>query len=194
MTSFFGTTASAQGRHAIARAKIIPKASGPAMGGRAVVLTKGTFDILHAGHLALVGHCIDEARRLDEDAVVVVVVESDASVRRRKGPSRPFQDESQRALQIAMLDGVDFVVVAGKEELGAVLVELRPVVYVKGMDTAVAGHVGDQDDQTVALPAAANPELASVDWPLKVVVFTDDGALSTSALARKIAAAQTKTP
>lgn len=194
MTSFVGTTASAESRHAIARSKIIPKTSGPTMAGRAAVLTKGTFDILHAGHLALVGHCIDEARRLGEDAVVVVVVESDASVRRRKGEGRPFQDESQRALQIALLDGVDFVVVAGKEELGAVLVELRPVVYVKGMDTAVSGPVGDRDDQTVALSAAANPELASVDWPCRFVVFTDDGSLSTSALVRKIAAAQAKTP
>lgn len=188
MPNFDGTTASAKTRYAVARNKIVPKDSWSTLAGRRSVLTKGTFDVLHAGHFALLAHCFEEARQLGANSTVVVVVESDDSVHQRKGKFRPFQDESQRTVQMALIEGVDFVIVAGKAELGAVLAELRPSVYVKGMDTALTGPLGDADGQAVVLPTASNPELALISWPCKVVVFTDDGSLSTSSLTKRIAA------
>lgn len=72
-------------------------------------------------------------------------------------------------MQMALPPVVDFVIVAGRDELDG--------VYVKGMDTAMAGPISDADDWTVVLPSTVNPELALVSWPCKVVVFTDDGSL-----------------
>src|SRR4051812_40751675 len=67
--------------------------------GNPIILTKGTFDILHSGHLHLIAFC--SRLKADHDkAVLVVAVELDESVRRRKGPSRPIQDEQTRALQM----------------------------------------------------------------------------------------------
>ena len=188
MSDFDATTASAKTIHIAALRKVVPTGSWRTLDGRPSVLTKGTFDILHAGHFALLAHCAKEARGLGPDAIVVVVVESNESVRKRKGESRPFQEEAQRTAQIALLQGVDAVIVAGKDELSEVLIEVRPRVYVKGMDTAVDGALGDTDGQMVVLPSAPNQELAVISWPCKVVVFTDDGLLSTSSLTKTIAA------
>jgi cytidyltransferase-like protein len=187
MSNFDATTASAKSRHAAAHMKVVPRDSWKTLNARPSVLTKGTFDILHAGHFALLAHCAEEARALGANAAVVVVIESDESVRRRKGKSRPFQDEVQRSAQMALLQGVDSVIVAGKDELGEALAEVRPRVYVKGMDTAVAGPLGDVDGTAVVLPVSSNQELAVISWPCKLVVFTDDGSLSTSSLIKTIA-------
>ena len=73
--------------------------------GRRVVLTNGCFDLLHAGHLALL-----EAARREGDALVVAL-NSDASVRRLKGEGRPLVPEAERAEVLAALEPVDRVVV-----------------------------------------------------------------------------------
>jgi cytidyltransferase-like protein len=90
-------TRSAAGYHEAAAAKIIALDSFVDRPGN-YVLTKGTFDILHAGHLALFAYCADLASKL-EDGGVIAVVESDLSVKKRKGSERPFQGEQTRALQ-----------------------------------------------------------------------------------------------
>jgi cytidyltransferase-like protein len=149
-------------------------------------LTKGTFDILHAGHLAVLSHCASLKAALSGGAVVVVV-ESDASVRSRKGPKRPFQTETERALQMALLPWVDRVLIADRDELGRVISEVAPIAYVKGMDTALDAAVATA--RPVTLPSSKNPELAQLQPEATVVVFTDDGTLSTSELVRRIQAA-----
>lgn len=98
-------------------------------GGR-LVATGGCFDLLHRGHVQLLG----EARRLGD--ALVVCLNSDASVRRAKGAGRPVVGEEDRALVLAALAAVDAVVVFDEDTPEALLRRLRPDVWVKGADYA----------------------------------------------------------
>jgi len=104
--------------------------------GRRVVLTNGCFDLLHAGHLALL-----EAARHEGDALVVAI-NSDASVRRLKGEGRPLVPEVERAEALAALEAVDRVVVYDEDTPVAVVKALLPDVLVKGADWAADEIVG----------------------------------------------------
>jgi len=93
------------------------------------VFTNGVFDLLHAGHIALL-----EAARAAGDALVVGV-NTDASVRRLgKGPDRPLVPEGERARVLAALAAVDCVVLFGEDTPLALIERLRPDVLVKGAD------------------------------------------------------------
>jgi D-beta-D-heptose 7-phosphate kinase/D-beta-D-heptose 1-phosphate adenosyltransferase len=98
--------------------------------GRRVVLTNGCFDLLHAGHLAL----LEAARR--EGDVLVVAINSDASVRRLKGNGRPLVPEGERAEALAALEAVDRVIVYEEDTPRDVVKALAPDVLVKGADWA----------------------------------------------------------
>ncbi|MFJ5733960.1 D-glycero-beta-D-manno-heptose 1-phosphate adenylyltransferase [Streptomyces microflavus] len=99
-------------------------------GGGKVVGAGGCFDLLHAGHLSL----LEQARRLG--GVLIVCINSDASVRRLKGEDRPVVGERERAALLAALDCVDGVIVFGEDTPETVLAELRPDIWVKGGDYA----------------------------------------------------------
>lgn len=187
MSDVLATTASASSMHSRARGKVFHAESLPVVAANAAVVTKGTFDLLHAGHLALIAFCSQQAAAMDSKSVVVVV-ESDESVRSRKGPRRPIQPQEQRALQIALLSDVQVVVVASKNELPKVLAHMQPAVYVKGMDTSGALDTTETSNATLSLSAAVNGELLSLPQSCRVVVFTDDGSLSTSAIIQRIQA------
>jgi rfaE bifunctional protein nucleotidyltransferase chain/domain len=102
-----------------------------------VVFTNGVFDLLHAGHVALL-----EAARAAGDALVVGV-NTDASVRRLgKGPDRPLVAEGERARLLAALAAVDCVVPFDEDTPLALIERLRPDVLVKGADYARAAIVG----------------------------------------------------
>ncbi len=94
--------------------------------GERVVLTNGCFDLLHYGHVQY----LQEARQLGDR--LVVAVNSDASVRRLKGPTRPVIVESQRAAMLAALACVDYVVLFDEDTPHRVLEQVRPDVLVKG--------------------------------------------------------------
>jgi cytidyltransferase-like protein len=149
-----------------------------------IVVTKGTFDILHSGHLALFSFCREIASRLGEKGFVLVIVESDSSVRVRKGSGRPFQTEQERAEQVALLPWVDSVLVLGAAELPSLLAAIKPACYVKGMDTAIGAELESHETE-IELDPAKNQELIGLSG-CDVVVFTDDGALSTSKLVARI--------
>jgi rfaE bifunctional protein nucleotidyltransferase chain/domain len=100
--------------------------------GGTVVATGGCFDLLHAGHV----RTLESARRLGD--CLVVCLNSDASVRRLKGPERPLVGQDDRAAVLAALRCVDAVVVFEEDDPRAVLRELRPHVWAKGGDYAVA--------------------------------------------------------
>lgn len=96
--------------------------------GRTIVFANGCFDTLHAGHIRhLVG-----AR--SEGDILVVGVNADSSVCNLKGPGRPILDENARALLVAALKSVDYVVLFAESNVEALLVELRPDVHAKGTD------------------------------------------------------------
>jgi D-beta-D-heptose 7-phosphate kinase/D-beta-D-heptose 1-phosphate adenosyltransferase len=104
--------------------------------GRRVVFTNGCFDLLHAGHVRLL-----EAARAQGD-LLVVGLNSDASVRRLKGPSRPVLPEAERAEALRALESVDRVVVYEDDTPLAVIQALVPDVLVKGADWAPGTIVG----------------------------------------------------
>jgi len=96
--------------------------------GRAVALANGCFDLLHVGHTRLLAHARGEADLL------VVALNSDASVRGNKGPLRPVVPLLERMEVIAALAGVDFVTSFDEPTAEGLLRALRPEVHVKGTD------------------------------------------------------------
>lgn len=101
--------------------------------GETVVLTNGCFDLLHVGHLRY----LQAARRLGR---LVVGLNSDASVRRLKGETRPIVGANERAELLAGLRCVDLVTIFDEPDAAALLEALRPDVYVKGSDYGPGGR------------------------------------------------------
>ncbi|MEV4333162.1 D-glycero-beta-D-manno-heptose 1-phosphate adenylyltransferase [Streptomyces sp. NPDC049597] len=99
--------------------------------GGTVVATGGCFDLLHAGHVGL----LESARRIGD--CLIVCVNSDASLARRKGPGRPLNHLADRVRVLAALGSVDAVAVFDEDTPEALLSRLRPDVWVKGGDYAV---------------------------------------------------------
>jgi D-beta-D-heptose 7-phosphate kinase/D-beta-D-heptose 1-phosphate adenosyltransferase len=104
--------------------------------GRTIVLTNGVFDLLHVGHIRYL-----RAARREGDALIVAV-NSDASVRANKGPSRPVTPEHERAELVAALDVVDAAVVFDEDTPHAIVASLEPDVLVKGADWPADQIVG----------------------------------------------------
>ena len=104
--------------------------------GKRVGFTNGCFDLLHPGHISL----LTQARAACD--VLVVGLNSDASVKRLKGDSRPVQSETARATVLASLGCVDLVVVFGEDTPEQLIRALRPDVLVKGADYTVETVVG----------------------------------------------------
>ena len=107
-----------------------------ALAGKRVVFTNGCFDILHAGHVALL-----RAAR-DEGDALVVGLNSDDSVTRLKGPSRPVNPAPDRARVLAALRDVDAVVLFSDDTPKALIEALNPDVLVKGGDYSPETVVG----------------------------------------------------
>jgi D-beta-D-heptose 7-phosphate kinase/D-beta-D-heptose 1-phosphate adenosyltransferase len=104
--------------------------------GKRVVLTNGCFDLLHPGHIAL----LEAARR--EGDVLVVALNSDASVRCLKGAGRPVVPEAERAESLLALEAVDHVVLYDEPTPIEAIRTLLPDVLVKGADWAANEVVG----------------------------------------------------
>jgi rfaE bifunctional protein nucleotidyltransferase chain/domain len=104
-----------------------------------VVFTNGVFDLLHSGHIDLL--CAARARG---DAMIVGL-NSDASVRRLKGPSRPVRNTAERAHVLAALACVDAVTVFDEDTPRELILELQPDVLVKGGDYSVDTMVGARE-------------------------------------------------
>jgi D-beta-D-heptose 7-phosphate kinase/D-beta-D-heptose 1-phosphate adenosyltransferase len=101
-----------------------------------IVFTNGCFDLLHVGHIRY----LQEARRMGD--LLVVGINSDDSVRRLKGPSRPLQPEEDRAEILAGLACVDYVVSFDQDTPIEVIERLKPEVLVKGADWPIDKIVG----------------------------------------------------
>ena len=104
--------------------------------GRRVVFTNGVFDLLHAGHVRY----LETARGFGD--ALIIAVNSDASVRAIKGPSRPINPEHERAEVLAALAFVDAVVIFDEETPAAIIEAIQPDVLVKGADWKADAIVG----------------------------------------------------
>ena len=147
-----------------------------------IVATGGCFDVLHAGHVAM----LEAASRLGDR--LVVLVNSDESVRRLKGPRRPAVPQEDRARLLGALDCVAQVVVFDDDDPSAVLEELRPDVWAKGGDyvadelteaDAVRRHGGRvvilpylEGRSTTAILERSSPLAPPADPPSPATVLT----------------------
>ncbi len=117
--------------------------------GQIIVFTNGCFDLLHLGHIRY----LQAARSLGD--MLVVGINSDTSARALKGPGRPLVPQDERAEVLAALACVDYVTIFEEVTAVALVETLRPDVYVKGADYAVA-------DQPATIDYAKLPEAAPV--------------------------------
>ncbi|HAH32727.1 MAG TPA: D-glycero-beta-D-manno-heptose 1-phosphate adenylyltransferase [Elusimicrobia bacterium] len=104
--------------------------------GKTAVFTNGCFDILHAGHIAL----LEKARSLGD--FLFLGVNSDSSVKRLKGSSRPVNCQKDRARVLAALAAVDAVVIFSSDTPFALIKTLKPDILVKGADYKASEIVG----------------------------------------------------
>jgi rfaE bifunctional protein nucleotidyltransferase chain/domain len=104
--------------------------------GRSVVFTNGCFDLLHRGHV----HVLREAKACGD--LLITGVNSDKSVKKIKGPTRPVLPESDRSELLASLEMVDYVVLFDEPDPYELISAIRPNVLVKGGDWSDAKIVG----------------------------------------------------
>lgn len=113
--------------------------------GKKIVFTNGCFDILHAGHVSIL-----EFSKNQGD-VLVLGINTDTSVKRLKGPTRPINKQADRALVAASLASVDAVVLFGQDTPLELIKFIKPDVLVKGADYTVQNVVGREFAKKVAL-------------------------------------------
>jgi D-beta-D-heptose 7-phosphate kinase/D-beta-D-heptose 1-phosphate adenosyltransferase len=130
-----------------------------------VVFTNGVFDLLHGGHIDVL-----TAARARGDHLVVGL-NSDASVKRLKGPGRPVRNEAERAFVLAALEAVDCVVIFAEDTPLELVLELKPDVIVKG---------GDYNESTIV----GAREVAS--WGGEVAVIPLTPGQSTTSIIEKL--------
>lgn len=141
--------------------------------GRRIVFTNGCFDILHSGHIAY----LNRAKSLGD--VLVVAINSDASVRRLKGPARPINRLEDRIKVLAALSAIDYIVAFNEDNPSRLIQEVRPDIFVKG---------GDYTREM--LPEAALVE--ALGGKVHILPYVEDR--STSGIIERIRAAELAAP
>lgn len=121
--------------------------------GHQIVFTNGCFDVVHSGHV----ECLQQARSLGD--VLVVGLNSDASVRRLKGPGRPVNTADHRARVLAALACVDYVVVFEEDSPVSLIEAIRPDFLVKGGDYRADQIVGREVVEAYGGKAVIVPEV-----------------------------------
>lgn len=117
------------------------------MQNRKIVFTNGCFDILHKGHVTY----LEKARKLGD--VLVVGLNSDSSVKRLKGESRPINDEQARGTVLSALACIDYVVIFSDDTPLKLIEVVRPDILVKGGDYEIENIVGrEYAKETVVIP------------------------------------------
>ena len=126
-----------------------------------VVFTNGVFDLLHPGHVDV----LVAARGLGD--ALIVGLNTDASVRRLKGPDRPVRSEAERAYVLAALEAVDAVVLFDEDTPLDLVIALEPDVIAKGGDYTVDTIVGAREvkargGEAVAIPLTPGQSTTSI--------------------------------
>lgn len=105
---------------------LVPRIEAERQAGKIIVTTNGTFDLLHPGHVQY----LQEARSFGD--LLIVAINSDASVKRLKGPTRPIYNASERAFLLSALSCVSFVTIFEEDTPLHLLEKLRPHIHIKG--------------------------------------------------------------
>ncbi len=149
------------------RAGLVTRAAQWRSRGETVVFTNGCFDLLHVGHITL----LEDAHRMGDH--LVIGLNSDSSVQRLKGPTRPIVGEKERARILAALSSTDAIVIFEEDTPLATIEALRPDVLIKGGDYTEATVVG--------------AELVR-SWGGRVAIVPTVAGFSTTNIVRKLAA------
>jgi D-beta-D-heptose 7-phosphate kinase/D-beta-D-heptose 1-phosphate adenosyltransferase len=104
--------------------------------GQKIVFTNGCFDVLHIGHIEYLKFCKSQGD------IVIVGLNSDNSVRQLKGPTRPVNNQHERAAVLAALESVDYVVVFDRPDPLELIQQVKPDILIKGTDWADKGVIG----------------------------------------------------
>lgn len=115
----------------LSRSELIERIRQERARGLTIAFANGAFDLLHVGHIRYLEGAKREADRL------VVAINSDASVRELKGPTRPILPEADRSELVAALRAVDYVVIFAEATVTPLLELLKPDVHCKGTDYTV---------------------------------------------------------
>lgn len=107
--------------------------------GKTIVFTNGCFDILHRGHVAY----LQKAKSLGD--ILIVGMNTDASVQKLKGPDRPVNTLEDRAFVLAALKSVDYVIAFDEDTPINLITSLTPDILVKGGDYSLETIVGAQE-------------------------------------------------
>ena len=107
--------------------------------GKRIVFTNGCFDIIHRGHVTY----LNEAKKLGD--LLVVGINSDASVKRLKGPERPVNAEADRAYVLSQLKSVDFTEIFTEDTPLNLILKIKPKILVKGGDWKIDQIVGAKE-------------------------------------------------
>ncbi|MEO6894760.1 MAG: D-glycero-beta-D-manno-heptose 1-phosphate adenylyltransferase [Ginsengibacter sp.] len=119
--------------------KIVQKVKRLRLKSKTIAFTNGVFDILHEGHIAVLAEAASFAD------ILIVGINSDASVKKLKGDSRPINNENSRALIMATLIMVDAVVIFNEETPEELIKLIQPDVLIKGGDYTMETIVGADD-------------------------------------------------
>jgi len=106
-----------------------------------VIFTNGCFDILHTGHVQLLKEC---KKLAGDNGKVIVGLNSDASVKKIKGESRPVNDQESRKLLLESLRFVDEVIIFEEETPELLIEKIRPDILIKGGDYSIDQILGKQ--------------------------------------------------
>ena len=139
--------------------------------GKRIVFTNGCFDLLHPGHI----YTLTQAKALGD--VLVVAINSDASVKRLKGERRPILNQEERVVMLSALSAVDYVTIFAEDTPLEVIRLLLPDVLVKGGDWGADAVVGRE-------VVEANGG--------KVILIPYQSGFSTTDIIERIATRQTK--
>ncbi|GAB4162090.1 MAG: D-glycero-beta-D-manno-heptose-7-phosphate kinase [Planctomycetota bacterium] len=123
----------------LSRAKLLDVLARLRASGRKIVFTNGCFDLLHVGHIKM----LERSKEFGD--VLVVAINTDASVRRLKGPNRPIIDENARASVIASLSQVDYVTLFDEDTPLELIRSILPDTLVKGGDYTFESVVGAKE-------------------------------------------------
>jgi rfaE bifunctional protein nucleotidyltransferase chain/domain len=131
----------------IQASRLVPVLARNRKRGKVIVFTNGVYDLIHAGHVTL----LKKAKRLGD--VLVVGLNSDASVKRLKGAQRPIAAQKDRAEVISALGMVDYVTFFGEDTPYELIRKLKPDILVKGGDYSRHQIVGrDLVKKVVTIP------------------------------------------
>lgn len=156
-------------KKALSLSEVVRVASKARKAGKTVVATNGCFDILHVGHI----RNLAAAKALGD--MLIVGVNSDSSVRKNKGPSRPIVPERERVEMLAALESVDYVLIFKEKTPFSWITKVKPHVHVKG---------GGQD--VVVQPDFIKQKKLLRQMGSKLVLVPHSKGKSTSNLVKKI--------